>query len=441
MSDPHNFDRDFESATVAFERMLTRLRAADHFAVGRRVLAVVALTQFHPLARIMLLGLTARAQESSALEIFRQMIAGMADEVDQEHPEFGGTFGNTLIPDAMQSRWEPTATFASAIAAALPAPTEEGGFGAWFSDRLDQIVAAGPMATEVGTPKYLASFLVRLAKLQKGQSILDPCCGLGGLLSQAFQSADDLHLVGLEVHPISQALATLRLALLDANARVLLEDALGTTKVEVFDRVLCDPPLGYYAPPGEDTRSVRNRAAHGVLRRMDALFLERSLHSISPSGRAVVLVSQGVLTRRGGDYELRRRLLAEGVLEAIIGLPASAIPWTGVELAILVLSRECLHERVAVFDGSARGTRSLRGAQALAWVSDAYLRRDPESYREVPYTELDPAEGFLPRRIIGGEIMRPNADELRAGARRLFQSAEERLPRIMRLFDDVRRDG
>lgn len=424
-----------EAATAMFERMLVRLRAVDHFAIGRRVLTIVAFAHFNRLLRYTLTGLTVSGYDPAAIQTLPPLLKGEASDLGAEMAD---VFASVLVPDVLQSRLEETAIYAGRIVSAFPPSVPDRDFGVWFSDRLDDIITAGPMATEVGTPQHIAAFMVSLAQLEAGQSVYDPCCGLGGLLAEAWRAKADLRLIGSEIHPISAALTRLRLHLLGAQAEVRREDALYGHDPEVADRVICDPPLGQYLPVGEGLRPDRARALAN--RRLDALFLERSIRALGPKGRAVVLVSQGVLSRRGPDEELRQRLIDEGILEAVIALPTGALSWTSVEVALVVLSRQGHRNSVRVLDGAKMRTpRNLRAPQIFASLRDLYAKCDGEVCRDITYARLRKTNHLLPRRLLATPMSRRDPDELRDEAFTLLTRAEQRIPRIDSLFAAVAR--
>lgn len=430
MSESSATGGEFATATAQFERLLARLRAVEHFAIGRRVLALIALSHYAPMLNMSLRGVDRSGVEGPGLSFLASAIRHAADDAGEVDSALGATF-QTLAPDVLQSRWEETAVYAGRILNALPAKIDDQAFGAWWSERLDQIVTSGPQASEVGTPPQLAEFMTFLAAIPDGASVYDPCCGLGGLLAQASRAARSVRLVGEEIHPLSVAFARLRFHLLGLPADIERRDALRDLGGETFDRVLCDPPLGVYAPLAEEAGSRL------VARRRDAVFLEKCLASLAPGGRAVVLVSQAVLVRRGHEQELRRRLLEARILEAVISLPPGLVTWTSVELALLVLSRAGQRRSAKILDGGVRGGRGVRPAQALANLKVAYLEGQSDSCREMPYARLLAADNLLPRVLLAPQQERPDPRALRAAADALLRRAEARRPRIEALFDRI----
>ncbi|WP_029085860.1 HsdM family class I SAM-dependent methyltransferase [Brevundimonas aveniformis] len=421
-------DFDFRPATIAFERMLMRLRSVDHFAIGRRVLTIVALARYNTLLAMALRGAAGSAMDASRYSVFRTAIEQIGD-VPGDMVE---AFRSTLIPDVLQSRWEQGLDYAASILTSLPLSAPEEEFGRWFSDRLDQTVMAGPLASEVSTPRHLAEFMVQLADIRPGQTVFDPCCGQGGLLAEAWQVEPKAKVRGSEVHATSAALAQLRFALLHAPADISREDSLQTFASGQFDRVLCDPPLGYYV-------DVAGRRGAQAGRRVETLFLERSLDALARGGRAVVLVTQAVLSRRGAESILRKQILDNAELEAVIALPASAMAWTATDMAILVLSRGKRNQSVRMFDGARfRNVRGLRtSSQVLAAIREAFEAGDPDKCQDVSYASLKEAETWSPRRHLASPVATHDPVRLRDEAYDYLKDAEQRLPRIKELFAEV----
>lgn len=90
------------------------------------------------------------------------------------------------------------------------------------------------------------------------------------------------------------------------------------------------PPLGERI---ERTAGVKGKV---IKRNAEALAIEHGLARCS--GRMLVLVSQGLLFRGAGDYDLRVSLIDSGLLDAVIQLPQGIIaPSTNISTAILVI--------------------------------------------------------------------------------------------------------
>jgi hypothetical protein len=436
VSGPPGTPRPAPDATAVFGAMLGRLRAVEHFAVGRRVLAIVALGRLSqaPIRQVLFGHAHAPDPTNDGHNQVRRLLLDAAAQVEAEDPGLAGVFTEVLVPDAFQTRFlAQNALFAAELLSRLPPPALPQEFGFWFSDRLDQIVLAGPAATEVGTPRPIAELMVGLAQVRAGDRVYDPCCGLGALLSHAGLRAPDLLLRGTELHPVSWALSTLRLRLLGLDSRVERGDALRTQDVEPADRVICDPPLGNYITAASELRIEVGRTGAGHTRRLDSLFLEKSWHALSAEGRAVVLVSQPTLFRRGPEQELRSRLIASRALDAVIALPPGAVAWTNAEMALIILDRAKVHDRVRFID--AVQFRTGRTVFAPSRILAAYANpEDGPGTRWVPVEALSDDNSLVPRRHIHVETERPAAAELFGRSERLMEQANDRAARIYTLL-------
>jgi len=318
-----------------FGLILRGLRNSERFAVGRRLLSVVALGVLadaaDPGAWRRLRGIL----HSETLDEARDTLLGLANAVEARMPALARVFSQILVNDVIHSR-----SFAETISGALAVLGEWGqvidlkAFGAWFSAALDDASNGGPSVGDIATSRSVSELLVGLVDLQPGQTLYDPCSGLAGLLALASERIDGLSLVGRDIHPISWAFGELRLQLLGATATMELGDSLDQRPSQ-FDRIVCDPPSGQYA----DRRGLlRTSPGSGGNRRYEALFVDHCAASLKAGGRGVVLVNQGFLARRGLDEDIRRSLVGQGLVEGIIALPSGFSPWTSAELAILVLS-------------------------------------------------------------------------------------------------------
>ncbi|MGQ0454273.1 HsdM family class I SAM-dependent methyltransferase, partial [Bacillus sp. SS-TM] len=72
----------------------------------------------------------------------------------------------------------------------------------------------------------------------------------------------------------------------------------------------------------------------------------------SATGRMAILVSHGVLFRGGQEENIRRNLVSEGLLDAVIGLPDRLLFGTGIPTAILIFRKDKKNSNVVFIDAS-----------------------------------------------------------------------------------------
>jgi tRNA1(Val) A37 N6-methylase TrmN6 len=214
------------------------------------------------------------------------------------------------------------------------------------------------------TPPAVAELVGRMLRPIPGERIIDPACGSGALLLEAARQADAwlaendpssrasqlrpyLDVSGVEINAAVAEIArnNMLLAGLPADrtfaADALVDEVLAERgiKADSYDAVLSNPPFGRVV-------SSFHRRAHADAasreRRIDvgALFVERALSLVRPSGRIALIVPESFLALPTLEH-MRAWLLERASLKAIISLPAEAFAPSGVYLktSLLVLEK------------------------------------------------------------------------------------------------------
>jgi len=235
-----------------------------------------------------------------------------------------------------------------------------------FDDILDR--ASERHSGQFRTPACINDLLVALAAPAAGERLYDPCFGFGGILTAAWRqvqqaelpgwarrTGSELALAGVEINLEAFVVGLARLALagvthpqLELGNSLERESATNPQK-EGFDLVACDPPWGGRIDPcGLDHFPIQTNDSTG-------LFIQHALLQLHSDGRAVIVVPHGLLFQRGGNAKIRRWLIENHRVDAVIGLPEGAfLPYTGIKAAILVLRRNGgPTERIRMVDGAA----------------------------------------------------------------------------------------
>lgn len=431
------------------------VRASDRFGGGRRLLTLIALgvlAQQSSQARANWKELRNVTAHGLGADFQREMLSKLAEKVEAAHPLLEGVFAQGLIEDLLQASGELPGL--ALVAYQVVETLEEGSaseFGAWFDTALDE-TSVGHYG-ETTTPRPIAELMADLAKIEQGQTVLDPCCGVGSLLSRAGQSAPSLRLFGQDLNVAAAALSRLRLYFLDLSISVKVGDALKAPalwpEVNSFDRVLCDPPYGQASGSFEEGL-LRQRFPEAPLR-LENLFLEHCLDQLAPGGRAVVLVPYGFLFRKGRDAKYRESLLRRGYIEGIIGLPGGVMPYSEAAFALIVLNGEARSEASITFVDAAflkpQGRKSaerLTKDQVRAIASLYFQGGSPDQYAKISSSLVFGQDADLqPRRfLIQESIERQDVEELvgvigaaeaeAADAKREFESRLEAVLRNLR---------
>ncbi len=211
---------------------------------------------------------------------------------------------------------------------------------------------AGKKAGEFYTPVAVSRLLARLAAPKAGDTICDPACGSGSLLIRAAEEvgSDNFALYGQEVNGATWALARMNMFLHSKDAaRVEWCDTLNSPSLVEgdhlmkFDVVVANPPFSLDKWGAENaTDDQYGRYWRGVppKSKADYAFITHMVETAKrQSGRVAVIVPHGVLFRGGAEGEIRKKLIKQNLLDAVIGLPANLFTTTGIPVAILIFDR------------------------------------------------------------------------------------------------------
>ena len=214
---------------------------------------------------------------------------------------------------------------------------------------------AGKKAGKFYTPRQVSRLLARLARPKAGDRICDPACGAGGLLVEASDVIEaagsrDFALFGQEVNGSTWALARMNMFLHGKDgARIEWGDTLNSPalvendKLMRFNVVVANPPFSLDKWGAENAEHDRfNRFWRGVPPKSkgDYAFISHMIEIALPQeGRVAVVVPHGVLFRGGAEGRIRRKLIEDNLLDAVIGLPANLFPTTSIPVAVLVFDR------------------------------------------------------------------------------------------------------
>ena len=211
---------------------------------------------------------------------------------------------------------------------------------------------AGKKAGEFYTPSAVSGLLARLAAPKAGDTICDPACGSGSLLIRAAEEVGsrNFSLYGQEVNGATWALARMNMFLHSKDAAridwcntlsgpTLIED----DRLKTFDIVVANPPFSLKKWGAENAASdPYGRFWRGVPppSKGDYAFITHMIEIAERrSGRVAAIVPHGVLFRGHREGRIRRKLVEENLLDAVIGLPAKLFSTTGIPVAILVFDR------------------------------------------------------------------------------------------------------
>jgi type I restriction enzyme M protein len=120
----------------------------------------------------------------------------------------------------------------------------------------------------------------------------------------------------------------------------LLKEVNPTKKLE-FDAIVANPPFSYRWEPTEAMAEDFRFKGYGLAPKSaaDFAFLLHGFHFLSKEGTMAIILPHGVLFRGGAEEKIRKKLLADGHIDTVIGLPANLFFSTGIPVCILVLKK------------------------------------------------------------------------------------------------------
>jgi len=116
---------------------------------------------------------------------------------------------------------------------------------------------------------------------------------------------------------------------------------LNPAKKPSFDAIVANPPFSYHWDPSESMADDVRFKSHGLAPKSaaDFAFLLHGFHFLKDEGVMAIILPHGVLFRGGAEERIRQKLLKDGHIDTVIGLPANLFYSTGIPVCILVLKK------------------------------------------------------------------------------------------------------
>jgi len=224
--------------------------------------------------------------------------------------------------------------------------------------------SAGKKGGEFYTPRSVVRMMVRLIKPELQHDIYDPCCGSGGMLIAAKEYIDEhgedgrkANLFGQEFNGTVWSIAKMNMLLHGiSTANLQNEDTLAEPQhvkggeLMHFDRVLTNPPFSIHwgntekdgdGKPAWKPKFEAERFPYGQVplgaKKADLMFLQHMLSVTRDGGMVATVLPHGVLFRGGEERTIRRGIIEDDLLEAVIGVAPNLFYGTSIPACILVL--------------------------------------------------------------------------------------------------------
>lgn len=275
------------------------------------------------------------------------------------------------------------------------APADVHTFSVVYEALLSRLGSGAGWSGEFYTPRPLVRVMVAEVRPKLGERVYDPAAGSAGFLAEAFEhmrpqerTLDDHALLrertffGQESGELPFLLGTMNLILHGVTLpnivrrNTLEEDIRAIPPDRRYDVILTNPPFGGRENPQIQQNFPARSAA------TELLFLQHVMAFLAPKGRAAIVVPNGILFREEGAFHhVRRRLVDDFNLTAVVRLPPGVFPYaTATRTNLLFFSKESTTSTVRYYRvpvrpgttgfGKTRPIDDEDVAGALAWIRD-----------------------------------------------------------------------
>lgn len=408
---------DDNSADVeAFEK---QMRRKAHYVIKPRHLwaniANMARTQDTELLNTLQEGFKYIENES-----FESTFSGLFSEINLGSEKLGKTYQarNAKLCTIIQKIAEELAEFS----------TDADTLGDAYEYLIGQFAAgSGKKAGEFYTPQRISDILSAIVTLdgqnpeagprKKMASVLDFACGSGSLLlnvrRHVVSGGGSVGMIyGQEKNITTYNLCRMNMLLhgvKDSEFEIYHGDSLtnewdmlreqNPAKKPTFDAVVANPPFSYRWDPNESLGEDMRFKNYGLAPKSaaDFAFLLHGFHYLKEEGVMAIILPHGVLFRGGKEKAIREKLLKDGHIDTVIGLPANLFYSTGIPVCILVLKKCKRPDDVLIINASAEGNfekgkrQNYLNADHINKIVDTYQHRKEEDRyaRRVTMEEIE----------------------------------------------------
>lgn len=295
-------------------------------------------------------------------ESFESNFAGLFSEINLNSEKLGKTYTlkNETLCKIIQKIADGIAKFSS----------DTDILGDAYEYLIGQFAAgSGKSAGEFYTPQQISSILSSIVildsqdpttgKKKKLERVFDMTCGSGSLLLNVRKQMKDSggtigKIYGQEKNITTYNLCRMNMLLhgmKDSEVEIFHGDSLlndwellretNPAKQIKFDGIVANPPFSLRWEPNEAMGEDFRFKNYGLAPKSaaDFAFLLHGFHFLSQEGTMAIILPHGVLFRGGAEERIRTKLLKDGHIDTVIGLPSNLFFSTGIPVCILVLKK------------------------------------------------------------------------------------------------------
>ncbi len=351
-------------------------------------------------------------------ESFESTFQGLFSEINLGSDKLGKTYAdrNAKLCTIIQKIAEGLAEFSTDIDA----------LGDAYEYLIGQFAAgSGKKAGEFYTPQQVSDILSAIVTLdsqepktgtkKRLESVMDFACGSGSLLLNVRKKVNKAggtigKIYGQEKNITTYNLARMNMLLhgvKDTEFEIFHGDTLlnewdmlreqNPARKPSFDAIVANPPFSYRWEPTDALADDVRFKSHGLAPKSaaDFAFLLHGFHFLKDEGVMAIILPHGVLFRSGAEERIRTKLLKDGHIDTVIGLPANLFYSTGIPVCILVLKKCKKPDDVLFINAAEHFMKGKRQNQLtgdhIAKIIETYQFRteEPHYSRRVEMAEIE----------------------------------------------------
>jgi type I restriction enzyme M protein len=353
---------------------------------------------------------------------FESTFGGLFSEINLSSEKLGKTY-----PDRNAALCKIIAEIAKGLKSFS---TDSDTLGDAYEYLIGQFAAgSGKKAGEFYTPQFVSDILSQIVALDGQEpatgkrkhidSLMDFACGSGSLLLNVRHRMGS-HGIG-KIYGQEKNITTYNLARMnmllhgvkDTEFEIFHGDTLtndwellretNPARMPRFDAVVANPPFSYRWTPTDALADDVRFKNYGLAPKSaaDFAFLLHGFHFLKDDGVMAIILPHGVLFRGGAEARIRTKLLKDGHIDTVIGLPANLFYSTGIPVCILVLKRCKKPDDVLFINAAEHFVRGKRqnflgdGTDGkpdhIGKIVSTYQHRteEPRYSRRVPMAEIE----------------------------------------------------
>lgn len=324
----------------------------------------------------------------------------------------------------------------------------------------------GKKGGEFYTPASIVKTIVAVLKPFNNCRVYDPCCGSGGMFVQSYKflqahsgNRGSISVYGQESNSDTWKMAKMNMAIrgIDADfgpyqADTFFNDLHPTLKA---DFIMANPPFNL-SSWGQDKLIDDKRWKYGVPPAGNANYawIQHMIHHLAPNGKIGLVLANGALsTQSGGEGEIRKNIIEDDLVEAIIAMPTQLFYSVTIPVTLWFISKNKKNKGKTVFIDARKMGYKVDQTHRDFTEEDIQLIADTvEAFQN---DKLEPVKGFCsvadlaeikkqdyiltPGRYVGIEEQEEDTEPFDEKMTRLTGELSEMFTRSHELEEEIRK--